>query len=85
LVVPDPELIEVPVEIPVEVDPGLLKKGELAVPDLGELERMTTKDQLIHITSLMHWNTTRAMQCYGQLDEIGAGHAPQGTGNDSNE
>lgn len=66
------EIIEVPTEVFVRVDPRLTAKGELATPNLVEYGAMTDKEKLIHITALYHWNTTRAVQCYGNLDEIGA-------------
>ena len=66
------EVIEVPTEVTVPVDSRLTTKGELAAPNLVEYGAMTNKEKLIHITALYHWNTTRAIQCYGNLDEIGA-------------
>lgn len=70
LVVTEHEVVEVPVEVTVKVNAELVKKGELAVPDKEELEQMSGKDRLIHVTALYHWNTIRAMQCYSQLDAI---------------
>lgn len=66
------EVVEVPIEVVVPVDDRLTEKGELAKVDIIEYMFMSSKDQLIHITALYHWNTTRALQCYGQLDEIRA-------------
>lgn len=66
------EVIEVPVEVAVPVDERLVQKGELVAPDLVLMGGMTAEEKLIHVTAMYHWNTTRALQCYGNLDEIGA-------------
>lgn len=65
-------VVEVPVEVPVPVDPRLTEHGDLAAPDLEVLKVLSGKDKLINITALYHYNTVRALQCFDKLDEIGA-------------
>ena len=67
--------MEVPVEVPVEVDEGLLEKRELIAPNIGLMRTMTEEEALMHITAVMNWNTVTAQICHGNLDAIREGHS----------
>jgi hypothetical protein len=73
---PAPRIVEVPVPVYVKVDERLTQKSTVAVPDTAEYNARDDKGKLLYVTALYHWNTTRLLACYFNLDEIA------GLGND---
>jgi hypothetical protein len=70
-IVSEPEIIEVPVDRYVAIDPALTKPVPIAeLPPREEFEAMSGKEKLIHLGVLYQFQRVRAQQCNGQLLEI---------------